>query len=131
MSALSIGLLLPVGLVNAVLVHRHADGSLGFAGAWVLFSVASATLLASSLMAGAVLALERCLPVPGIATFAVLAASGMLVYLLAAIALNICEARSALHAVSLQMFAAAQRNAGSYSSAAESTPLISPIDVPE
>jgi hypothetical protein len=49
LSALSIGLLLPVGLVNAVLVHRHADGSLGFAGAWVLFSVASATLLASSL----------------------------------------------------------------------------------
>jgi len=77
-----------------------------------LFGPLVRTLLASSLMAGVVLALERWLPVPGIATFAVLAASGMLVYGLAALALNICDARSAVHAVSLRIFAAAERNAG-------------------
>jgi hypothetical protein len=49
LSALSIGLLLLVALVNAFLVHRHADGSLGFVGSWVLFSVISATLLVDGL----------------------------------------------------------------------------------
>jgi hypothetical protein len=77
-----------------------------------LFGPLARTLLASSLMAGVVVVLERWLPVPGIATFAVLAASGMLVYGLAALALNICDARSAVHAVSLRIFAAAERNAG-------------------
>jgi hypothetical protein len=48
-SALSIGLLLLVALVNAFLVHRHAEDSPAFAGAWALFSVVSATLLATSL----------------------------------------------------------------------------------
>jgi O-antigen/teichoic acid export membrane protein len=67
------------------------------------------TLLASGLMAGAVLALERLLPVPGPAAFAVLAASGMLVYGLAALGLNLCGARTMCHALSLRMFAAVQR----------------------
>jgi len=48
LSALSIGLLLPVALVNATLVARHAIGSVGFAGSWALYSVVSATLLATS-----------------------------------------------------------------------------------
>jgi hypothetical protein len=48
LSALSIGLLLPVALVNAFLVQRHAVDSLAFAGSWVLFSVVSATLLITS-----------------------------------------------------------------------------------
>jgi O-antigen/teichoic acid export membrane protein len=67
------------------------------------------TLLASGLMAGVVLALERLLPVPGIAAFAVLAASGMLVYGLAAIGLIICDARGVLHTLALKVFATAER----------------------
>jgi O-antigen/teichoic acid export membrane protein len=67
------------------------------------------TLLASGLMAGVVLALERLLPVSGIAAFAVLAASGMLVYGLAAIGLNICDARGVLHMLALKVFATAER----------------------
>ncbi len=46
-TALSIGLLLPVALVNAVLVNNHALG-LAHVGAWGLFSVVAATLLATS-----------------------------------------------------------------------------------
>jgi hypothetical protein len=45
-------------------------------------------------MAGAVLALAHWLPVPSVGAFAFLAISGMLVYGLAAIGLNICEARA-------------------------------------
>jgi hypothetical protein len=45
--ALSIGLLLPVALVNALLVNNHAVG-LAHVGSWGLFSVVSATLLATS-----------------------------------------------------------------------------------
>jgi hypothetical protein len=56
-----------------------------------------------------VLALETILPVPGIAAFIVLAASGMLVYALAALGLNLCGARTMCHTLSLRMFAAAQR----------------------
>jgi O-antigen/teichoic acid export membrane protein len=67
------------------------------------------TLLASGLMAGAVLALERLLPGPGVAGFAALAASGMLVYGLAALGLNLCGIRTMCHALSLRMFAAVQR----------------------
>jgi hypothetical protein len=48
LNALILGLLLLVALVNAVLVQRHAAYSLAFAGAWTLFSVVSATLLAIS-----------------------------------------------------------------------------------
>src|SRR5262249_30154312 len=48
LSALSIGLLLPVALTNAVLVSRHAVNSLAFAGSWALFGVVSSTLLAAS-----------------------------------------------------------------------------------
>jgi O-antigen/teichoic acid export membrane protein len=67
------------------------------------------TLLASGLMAGVVLGLEKLLPVPGIAAFAVLAASGMLVYGCAAIGLNICDARGVLHTLALKFFATAER----------------------
>jgi hypothetical protein len=56
-----------------------------------------------------VLALERLLPVPGIVTFAVLAASGMLVYGCVAIGLNICDARGLLHTLVLKFFATAER----------------------
>ena len=49
LSALSLGCLLLVALVNAFLVQRHAEDSLAFAGAWALFSVVPATLLATSL----------------------------------------------------------------------------------
>jgi O-antigen/teichoic acid export membrane protein len=66
------------------------------------------TLLASGLMAGVVLALEQLLPVPGAVTFGVLAASGIMVYALAAIGLNLCEARTLLHALGLRVFAAAR-----------------------
>lgn len=48
LSALSIGLLLPVALVDATRVGRYANGSLAFAGSWALYSVVSATLLATS-----------------------------------------------------------------------------------
>jgi hypothetical protein len=47
LSALSIGLLLPVALGNALLVNNHAIG-LAHVGSWGLFSVVSATLLATS-----------------------------------------------------------------------------------
>ena len=47
LSALCIGLLLPVALVNALLVNNHAAG-LAHVGSWGLFSVVSATLLAAS-----------------------------------------------------------------------------------
>jgi CHASE2 domain-containing sensor protein len=70
------------------------------------------TLLASSAMACAVLALQQLLPVPNIPTFAILAVSGMLVYGLAAIALNIAEARPLLRTLALRIFAAPERNAG-------------------
>jgi O-antigen/teichoic acid export membrane protein len=68
------------------------------------------TLLANSLMAGAVLALEQLLPVRGAATFAVLAATGMLVYALAAVGLNLCEARTVFHTLVLRIFAVAHRS---------------------
>jgi hypothetical protein len=48
LSALSIALLLPVALGAAVLVPRHAGGSVGSVGAWALFSVVPATLFATS-----------------------------------------------------------------------------------
>jgi hypothetical protein len=51
LSALSIGLLLPVELVgayHAVFLPRSAVGSVAFAGSWALFGVVSATLLATS-----------------------------------------------------------------------------------
>jgi O-antigen/teichoic acid export membrane protein len=67
------------------------------------------TLLASGLMGGVVLVLERLLPVPGIAAFVVLAASGMLVYGLAALGLNLCDARAMCHTLSLRIFAAPER----------------------
>lgn len=66
------------------------------------------TLLASSLMAAAVLALEQWLPVPGALAFAVLAGTGMLVYGLAAIALNICDVRGVLRTVGFRIFAVAR-----------------------
>lgn len=69
-------------------------------------------LLACGVMAGVVLALERLLPVPGALAFGVLAASGMLVYALAAIALNICEARTMLHTVAVRLFSAPRENIG-------------------
>jgi hypothetical protein len=47
LSALCIGLLLPVALVNAVLVNNHAVG-LAHVGSWGLFSVVPAMLLATS-----------------------------------------------------------------------------------
>jgi O-antigen/teichoic acid export membrane protein len=68
------------------------------------------TLLAGCLMGGAVLALKQLLPVPSAAGFVILAASGMLVYALAVIGLNIGEARTHLHALGLRIFAAAARN---------------------
>jgi hypothetical protein len=48
--ALSTGLLLPVALGNAWLVDRYAGGSLAAIGSWALFSVVSATLLATSVV---------------------------------------------------------------------------------
>jgi hypothetical protein len=51
LSGLSIGLLLPVVLVNAfnaLFTGGYTLGSLGFAGSWALFGVVSATLLATS-----------------------------------------------------------------------------------
>ena len=48
LSALCIGLLLPVALVDATRVGRYANGSLAFAGSLALYSVISATLLATS-----------------------------------------------------------------------------------
>jgi O-antigen/teichoic acid export membrane protein len=62
------------------------------------------TLLANSLMAGAVLALAHWLPVPSVGAFALLAASGALVYGLAALGLNICDSRTMLRALALQLF---------------------------
>ena len=59
---------------------------------------------------GAVLALRPLLPVPSAVGFVVLAASGMLIYALAAIGLNICEARTHLRTLGLRGFAAAARN---------------------
>jgi hypothetical protein len=50
LGALSIGLLLPVALGNALLVNDHAGGSVGSVSAWAVFSVVPATLLATSVM---------------------------------------------------------------------------------
>ena len=72
---------------------------------WLLGPLAR-TLLATGLMAGTVLVLRQWLPVQNILTFAILAASGMLVYGLAAIALNLCEARKLLHTLGLRLSAA-------------------------
>ena len=66
------------------------------------------TLLATGLMAVAVLALERLLPVPGALTFATLATSGMVVYGLAAVALNICDVRGVLRTLGPRIFAVAR-----------------------
>ncbi|HLZ02384.1 MAG TPA: oligosaccharide flippase family protein [Bradyrhizobium sp.] len=66
------------------------------------------TLLASGLMATAVLVLKQWLSVPGALTFAILAVSGMLVYGLAAIALNICDVRGVLRALRLRIPVAAR-----------------------
>jgi O-antigen/teichoic acid export membrane protein len=74
-----------------------------------LFGPLARTLLAGGLMAGVVLMLEKILPVPGVAAFVVLAASGMLVYALAALGLNLCDARGVCHTLSLRIFASAQR----------------------
>ena len=74
-----------------------------------LFAPLARTLLASGVMAGVVLALERLLPVPDLATFVVLAASGMLVYALAALGLNLCDSRAICHTLSLRIFATVQR----------------------
>ena len=73
-----------------------------------LFGPLARTCLASGLMAGTVLVLKQFLPVPGALTFTVLAASGMLVYGLAAIALNICDARGVLRVLGLRLFAVAR-----------------------
>lgn len=48
LSALSIGLLLPVTLGNALLVTRYVSGSVGSVGSWAQFSVLPAILLATS-----------------------------------------------------------------------------------
>jgi hypothetical protein len=61
-------------------------------------------LLANGLMAGAVLALEHWLPVPSVGAFAFLAVSGMLVYGMAAIGLNICEARTMIRTLAVRLF---------------------------
>src|SRR5262249_44149816 len=47
--ALSHGLLLPGALGNALLVNRHAIGSVGYVAAWAVFSVVAAMLLATSM----------------------------------------------------------------------------------
>jgi O-antigen/teichoic acid export membrane protein len=70
------------------------------------------TLLACGVMAGVVLALERLLPVPGALAFGVLAVSGMLAYALAAVALNICEARTMLRVLAVRFVSAPERNVG-------------------
>jgi hypothetical protein len=48
LSALSIGLLPPVTLGNALLINRLAVGSVGYVASWAVFSVVSGTLLATS-----------------------------------------------------------------------------------
>jgi len=69
-------------------------------------------LLANCLMAGAVLALKHFLPMPSAAAFVILATSGLLVYALAVIGLNICKARVLLPALRLRILAEAARNNG-------------------
>lgn len=68
------------------------------------------TLLACVPMAGVVLALERLLPAPSVATFGILAVSGMFVYTLAVIGLNICEVRTMLRAAGVRIFSVPQRS---------------------
>src|SRR5579872_227989 len=92
------------------------------------------TLLASGLMAGAVLGLEQMLPTPNAATFVVIAICGMFIYGLAAIGLNICETRVTLQVWLPRVFAGeggAIGQAASCSSTVDKTPLISRINVPE
>ena len=68
------------------------------------------TLLACGVMAGVVVALERLLPVPSVGAFCVLTASGVFVYSLAAIALNLCEARTLLRAAGIRILSVPQRS---------------------
>jgi hypothetical protein len=76
LSALSIGLLPLVALSNALLVNRHAVGSLALAGAWALFSVVPATLLAISLTSRQ--SIQRVVAVAGLVlAVAVLVASNL------------------------------------------------------
>ncbi|MBV8925529.1 MAG: polysaccharide biosynthesis protein [Bradyrhizobium sp.] len=91
------------GVVIGLVLTRHA-----YPLPYLLAPLAR-TLLASGLMAGAVLALEKLLPVPDPVTFAALAASGVLVYAIAAIGLNICDVRGLLHTLALRIFAKPQR----------------------
>jgi hypothetical protein len=62
------------------------------------------TLLANSLMAGAVMALAQWLPVPSVGAFSLLAATGALVYGLAALGLNICDSRTMLRTLAVRLF---------------------------
>ena len=76
LSALRIGLLPLVALSNALLVHRHAVGSLALAGAWALFRVVPTTLLAISVTTRQ--SLQRVVAVAGRAlAVAVLVASNL------------------------------------------------------
>src|SRR5258706_2238651 len=82
LSALSIGVLPLVALSNALLVNRHdvsveqASGLLALAGAWALFSVVPATLLASSVTQRQ--AIQRVVAVAGLVlAVAVLVASNL------------------------------------------------------
>jgi hypothetical protein len=78
LSALSIGLLLPVALGNALLVNDHAAGSVGSVAAWAVFSVVSATLLATSLAHRQTV--RRLVAVAGLVLTVVLLVAGSLVY---------------------------------------------------
>src|SRR6185312_6699942 len=66
------------------------------------------TLLAGSLMAVDVLALEQWLPVPGAVTFVILAVSGVVVYGVAAVGLNICDVRGVLRTLGLRILVVAR-----------------------
>jgi O-antigen/teichoic acid export membrane protein len=69
-------------------------------------------LLACGLMACVVMTLEQSLPTPSLAAFAVLAASGIVAYTLAAIGLNICDARTLLRGGRIRIFPTAVRAIG-------------------
>jgi hypothetical protein len=76
LSALSIGLLPLIALSNALLVNRHAVGLLALTGAWALFGVVPAALLAISVTRRR--AIQRVVAVVGLVlAVAVLVASNL------------------------------------------------------